>query len=94
MPSAYDSHELPAERIKTIRVAKRHLCELAMYRGKLDETQCQNCKLACKYGMRLLDLMGLPYIAQPEKELTVKALSKQGQALPTLHQRLKHRKGK
>lgn len=37
MPGAYDSHELPPERIKTVEVVKKHLCDLAANRGKLDE---------------------------------------------------------
>lgn len=90
MPGAYDSHELPPERIKTVDVVKKHLCDLAANRWKLDEKKCQNCVFPCKYGLRLLELLGLPYIA-PEKELLVKDLAKQGKPLPTIHQRIRNR---
>ena len=86
----YDTHEAPPERIKTVKVAQTHLCSLAYHRKKVYPEQCKACG-GCKYGLRLLELLGMECDEQP-KLLTVKQLTAPGQPLPTLHMRLKKRK--
>lgn len=86
-----ERHEATPDSIRDVNGLKPHLCSLALYRGKLQPDQCQKCAAGCKYGMRLLHLMGMQR-GEERFELRVKDLAVQGQALPTLHQRLKKRK--
>jgi len=90
MRGSSDSHELPAEKITNVKVAKLHLCDLAYHHGKLYPDMCQSCKAVCRYGIRLLELMDLQHIRQ-EREIRIKDLSTQGKPLPTIHQRIKKR---
>ena len=83
-----DGHQLLPYAINTVNRLKPHLCNLALHRGKVYPEQFQQCNSPCKYGIKLLDLMNLELLCQPE-EITVSKLSRQGQARPTLHQRLR-----
>lgn len=86
-----DSHELPPGQIKTLKVAQAHLCSLAFYRGRLRPDMCEQCPVLCKYGVKMLEIIGRPIPDEADKTVSVSKLSKQGAALPTLNQRLKKR---
>ena len=47
--------------------------------------------MPCKYGVKMLEIMGRPIPDGADKTVSVSKLSKQGAALPTLNQRLKKR---
>lgn len=90
MRGAYDSHELPPEQINTLKIAMKHLCTKANYRGTLRAEECEKCQ-ACRYGLRMLEIIGRPVPEKPREEVTIAKLSRQGKALPTLHQRIRKR---
>lgn len=46
------THELPVEQIKTLKIAKSHLCDLAVQHGKFMPEMCQTCEYACTYGKK------------------------------------------
>lgn len=90
MRHGHECHELPASRIMTIRVAARHVCDYANYRGHLYPDRCQKCNYPCVYGMRLLELLNLE--KEPvQKDFGIKPYP-DGQMLPTLRQRIRKRK--
>ena len=91
MPAAYDSHEKPVEQIRTLNQAKRHLCDMAIHRGRFSPEKCQHCATSCKYGLKALEFLALE-AEKPQADQTFRKLSRAGEALPTLHQRLKNRR--
>ena len=92
MSGRKDSHELAPNQIKTLKVAQNHLCSLANYRGTLRPEMCEKCDAFCKYGARMLELIGRPIPVQVSNPESVAKMAKQGQMLPSLRQRLKYRK--
>lgn len=89
MSKAYDCHEALPEQIRNADAAKIHLCDLAYHRKKIRPEKCQTCG-GCKYGLKLLELLGLECDKKP-RELKVKDLAVQGKPLPTLSARLRKR---
>lgn len=86
-----ERHEAIPDSIHSVNGLKPHLCALAVDRGNIYPERCKTCESFCKYGQRLLELLGI--VAEHNAaSLSVRELAKQGQALPTLHQRLKKRK--
>ena len=89
MKATYERHELEAHRIRTVEGIRPHLCDAARGRGsKVKPDECVACETGCAYGDKLLELLGLEV---PKHETSgMKEFMRSGQALPTLHQRIRH----
>lgn len=91
MKQAYERHELEAHRINTVKTLRPHLCDAARGHGKPKPDECLVCETGCAYGDRLLELMG--FQVPKHKTSASQELMRQGEALPTLRQRMKKRNG-
>lgn len=88
MKATYERHELEAHRIRTVEGIRPHLCDAARGHGRAKHQECMACETGCAYGDRLLELLG---IEVPKHETSdMKEFMRSGQALPTLHQRIRH----
>lgn len=76
---AYRTHLL-AEEISDPDELKKHLCvDDKGHRATV--LCCQICTMPCGYGMRLLELMEIPYKGKPEERGSVREMLRTGPAL-------------
>lgn len=84
-------HELPADKIKTLQGVRIHLCDLAYHSGKIWPDKCENCISSCKYGMKMLELMGKPKPPWKRETGTISKLSRNGEVWPSVQLRIRKR---
>lgn len=67
---------------------QKMLCSDAVKRGKLHYERCVTCVQPCGYGKKLLDMMGLKNIPQPESRSLIAEMLKSGGGSQSLKKRL------
>lgn len=73
---------------------QKMLCSDAVKRGKLHYEKCVTCAQPCGYGKRLLDIMGLKHIPQPESRSLIADMLKSGGGNQSLKNRLNKHGGR